>query len=85
MFAVTTEDSLPLARLKALSAAMTMPMVRRLSGPYDVMDGVPTNYVIDRAGVLAYAKANAFNLDGLNDVLVPLLAAPDPAAPVAKT
>ena len=78
VFAVTTEDSLPLSRLKPVAAALAIPMVRHLKGPYGVMDGVPTNYVFDRAGVLRYAEANAFTLDDLNDLLVPLLSEPAP-------
>jgi hypothetical protein len=37
------------------------------------MGAVPTNYVIDRQGVLRYAQAGAFDLDSLNSVLTPLL------------
>jgi cytochrome c biogenesis protein CcmG/thiol:disulfide interchange protein DsbE len=40
---------------------------------------VPTNYIIDRAGRIRYAKAAAFDLDALNKELVPLLAEPVPA------
>jgi cytochrome c biogenesis protein CcmG/thiol:disulfide interchange protein DsbE len=40
------------------------------------MTGVPTNYVIDRRGILRYAKAGAFDLDALNGILVPLLREP---------
>lgn len=84
VLAVTTEDSLPLARLKPLAARMTIPMVRRFHGAYGVLGGVPTNYVIDRAGVLRYAKAAAFGLDDLNALLVPLLNEPVPP-PRAQT
>ena len=59
-----------------------MTFARNLRGPYEPTTGIPTNYVIDRAGVLRYAKANAFDLDELNALLVPLLneAPPPPAA-----
>jgi peroxiredoxin len=57
---------------------------------YPIIDnGVPTNYVIDRAGVVRYAKAGAFTLDELEHVVVPLLnehppeSSPEPA-PAAK-
>jgi cytochrome c biogenesis protein CcmG/thiol:disulfide interchange protein DsbE len=47
---------------------------------YPIIDnGVPTNYVIDRAGVVRYAKAGAFELDELEKVIVPLLNQPAPA------
>ena len=52
---------------------LAIPAVRRVKGPYAVMGGVPTNYVIDRAGVVRYAKAGALDLDTLNTVLIPLL------------
>jgi cytochrome c biogenesis protein CcmG/thiol:disulfide interchange protein DsbE len=88
VFAVMTEDSAPAYQLKPLAAVLTMPLIRRIRGPYDALRGeVPTNYVIDRAGVLRYAKAGAFSLDDLNTILVPLLNDPAPptAAPVAAT
>jgi cytochrome c biogenesis protein CcmG/thiol:disulfide interchange protein DsbE len=81
VIAVTTEDSLPLSQLKPLAAALTIPMVRSFRGPYGTPDGYPTNYVIDRAGVVRYAAAGAFDLDTLNTLLVPLLREPPPEAP----
>jgi len=73
VFAVTTEDSVPTYQLKPLFKKMAIPPVRHIKGPFAVMGGVPTNYVIDRAGVVRYAKAGAFDLDDLNRILVPLL------------
>lgn len=73
VFAITTEDSVPIGRLKKLFAVMKMPSARRIKGAYGPLTGVPTNFVIDRAGVLRYAKSGAFDLDALNAVLVPLL------------
>ena len=81
VLAVTTEDSLPLSQLRPLAAKLHIPMVRRFKGGYGVLGGVPTNYVIDRAGVLRYAKAGAFALDATNDVLAPLLREPAPSEP----
>jgi cytochrome c biogenesis protein CcmG/thiol:disulfide interchange protein DsbE len=83
--AVTTEDSAPLSALKPLAAHLTMKLARRMRGNYQILEGVPTNYVIDRAGVLRYAKAAAFDVDSLNAVLVPLLneQPPPPAAAIA--
>jgi cytochrome c biogenesis protein CcmG, thiol:disulfide interchange protein DsbE len=46
---------------------------------YPVLTGVPTNYVIDRAGVVRYAKAGAFDLKELDRVVLPLLNEPVPA------
>ena len=86
VLAITTEDSVPLSQLKPLAAALTIPMVRTLKGPYRVLKGVPTNYVIDRHGILRYARAAAMTLDTMNEVLVPLLGDhsshdPSPGAP----
>jgi cytochrome c biogenesis protein CcmG, thiol:disulfide interchange protein DsbE len=73
VLAVTTEDSLPPSQLQNLASVLTIPMVRRFKGDYGPLKAVPTNYVIDRSGVLRYAKAAALTLDDMNDILVPLL------------
>ena len=90
VLAVATEDSVPESKLRPLAAQLTIPMVKRLKGPYHQMEGVPTNYVIARSGKLVYAKAAAFDLDDLNAIVIPLLQAPipeppAPAAPPAST
>ncbi len=79
VFAITTEGSVPLSKLKPLMAVLRIPFVKRLKGNYDAIKAVPTNYVIDRAGVVRYAKAGAFDLDDLNEILIPLLN--EPASP----
>ncbi len=79
VFAITTEDSVPLYQLKKLFAVMHIQPTRKIKGAYDTLGGVPTNYIIDRAGRIRYAKAAAFDLDALNKELVPLLAEPVPA------
>ncbi len=73
VFAITTQDSVPLYRLKKLFERMAIPSVRHLKGGYADLGGVPTNYIIDRSGRLRYAKAAAFDLESLNEALVPLL------------
>lgn len=74
VFAVTTEGSVPLAKLKPLFAALSISPVRGIGGPYRPIRGaVPTNYVVDRRGIVRYAAAGAFDLDALNRILVPLL------------
>lgn len=79
VFAVTTEDSLPLFQLKKLFAAMRMSPIRRLNGPFRDLGALPTNYVIDREGRVRYAKAGAFDIDDLNKIVIPLLNEPEPA------
>ena len=83
VFAVTTEDSVPEAALHKLFDVLTIEPVHRIKGPYSENGQVPTNFVIDRAGVVRYAAPGAFTLDALNEVLIPLLKEPAPAA-VAK-
>ncbi|UIJ47402.1 TlpA family protein disulfide reductase [Sphingomonas cannabina] len=80
VFAITTEGSVPLYKLKPLFAKMTIPSARGIKGPYGSLGGVPTNFVIGRDGRVRYAKAGAFNLDALNAILVPLLKEPVPAS-----
>ncbi|WHU05106.1 MULTISPECIES: TlpA disulfide reductase family protein [Sphingomonas] len=74
VYAVATEDSLPVYQLKKLFDVMHIDPVRSIKGPYDVVgNAVPTNIIIDRNGVVRYAKAAALDLDRLNELLVPLL------------
>lgn len=81
VFAVTTEDSLQPYQLKELFKVMHISPVKKLKGPYDTIgNAVPTNIIIGRDGRIRYAKAAAFDLDGLNAVLVPLLREPAPAS-----
>lgn len=80
VFAVATEDSVPEHFLKPLFARLAIQPVHRVSGPYDAMGALPTNYIIDRSGHVRYMKAGAFTLDTLNEELVPLLKEPAPAS-----
>ena len=74
VFAVATEDTVPVFRMKPLFAAMAITPTRRVKGKYPLIgNAVPTNYVIDRAGVVRYAKAASLDLDDLNTIVVPLL------------
>lgn len=84
IFGVTTEDSVPANQLKKLSEVLSYPLVLRFSGNYPILDGVPTSYVIDRSGVVRYAKSGAFSGDEFIRLVIPLLneAAP-PASPSA--
>jgi thiol-disulfide isomerase/thioredoxin len=68
--------------LRRLQDGLALPLLRRFEGDYSTIGrAVPTNYVIDRAGIIRYAKADAFTLDELNELLVPLLNEPPPSAP----
>ena len=87
ILAIATEDSVPSSFLKPLQAKLTLPLIRNFRGPYGpIDDAVPSNFIIDRAGVLRYAKAAALDLDDMNDILVPLLnEAPPPAQAQTST
>jgi len=79
IFAVATEDSIPNYEMKPLFSKLAIQPTERIrGGAFADVDGLPTNYVIDKAGVLRYAKAGAFELDDLNSVLVPLMQEPAP-------
>jgi peroxiredoxin len=79
IFAVATEDSVEPFRLRQLSNALAFPLARHLhGGAYDTLEGVPTNFIIDRNGVVRYAKAAAFDWNSFDHVIAPLLAEPAP-------
>jgi len=79
LFAVTTEGSMPNSKLKPLADVLSFPLATSISGSaYGPLDGVPTNYVIDRGGVIRYAQSGAFTEEGFDEVVKPLLAAPVP-------
>ncbi|GGB34310.1 alkyl hydroperoxide reductase [Sphingomonas metalli] len=73
VFAITTEDSVPASKLKPLFQAMAIPSVRRVKGFSTMVEAVPTNYVIDRRGVVRHTKAGAFDIDDINRIIIPLL------------
>jgi cytochrome c biogenesis protein CcmG, thiol:disulfide interchange protein DsbE len=79
ILAITTEDSIPIDDLRPLAAKVSFDMARHYHGPYGILKAVPTNYVIDRNGILRYAKADSFDIDSLNAVIIPLLQQPAPA------
>jgi cytochrome c biogenesis protein CcmG/thiol:disulfide interchange protein DsbE len=74
LFAVTTEGSVPNEKLKPLASVLSFPLAKGISGGgYTDLGAVPTNFVIDRAGVLRYAKAAAFTEESFDAVVSPLL------------
>jgi cytochrome c biogenesis protein CcmG, thiol:disulfide interchange protein DsbE len=79
IIAVTLESSVTLSKLKPLASKLSFPLMSKFKGKYGSINSIPTNFVIDRAGVLRYAKAGAFTLASMNEILVPLLN--EPASP----
>ena len=79
VFAVATEDSVPPVFMKKLFSVLHLDPARRIKGPYDLIgNALPTNIIIGRDGRVRYAKAGAFTLDKLNELIVPLLNEPMP-------
>lgn len=78
IFGVTTEDSVQPHALKKVAAVLSYPLARGIKGNYPILKGVPTTYVIDRAGVLRFAKAGSFETQEFIDLIIPLLREPAP-------
>ena len=80
IYAIATEDSVPPFQLRRLASVLSFPLATKLSGPgYGTLGGVPTSYVIDRAGNLRYAKSGSFTARSFQEVVLPLLREPPPA------
>jgi cytochrome c biogenesis protein CcmG, thiol:disulfide interchange protein DsbE len=74
ILAVATEDSLTPFQLRPLQKLLTLQMVKRFKGNYGDIKYLPTNFVIDRKGILRYAESGGFTQEGLDQVLAPMLA-----------
>ena len=81
IFAVTVELEYSASKLKPLQGILHYPIATSVSHAYQIKGAVPTSYVIDRAGILRFAAAGAFDEEGFEALVNPLLAEP---APVAK-
>lgn len=79
IYGVTTEDSLPAFMLRKLAGQLSYPLSRGMSGEsYPTLNGLPTSYIIDRGGIVRYAKAGAFTPSEFAALLLPLLREPAP-------
>jgi cytochrome c biogenesis protein CcmG, thiol:disulfide interchange protein DsbE len=74
ILAVATEDSLKPFQLQPLAKLLTLQMVKRFKGDYGEIRYLPTNFVIDRKGILRYAESGGFTREGIEEVLGPLIA-----------
>ena len=76
VFATTVDETVSDAALRPLADTLSFPLATRIDGGgYGPIDGaVPSNFVIDRQGVLRYAKAEAFEIESFAAVVGPLLA-----------
>jgi cytochrome c biogenesis protein CcmG, thiol:disulfide interchange protein DsbE len=79
LFAIDTLDILSSADLRKFAKQTSWPLAMHFSGAgYGDLGAVPTNYVIDRAGIVRYASTGAFDEDSLEALMAPLLSAPQP-------
>ena len=63
--------------IKQLQDLLSLPLLVKYDGPYEPINrAIPTNYVIDRHGIIRYAKAGALDLAEMDRILLPLLAEP---------
>jgi cytochrome c biogenesis protein CcmG, thiol:disulfide interchange protein DsbE len=75
MFGVMTNDSYRGPVIRQLSDALSYPLAWSIKGNYrPIKEAVPTSYIIDRKGIVRYAKAGSFSQEELKSVLDPLLA-----------
>jgi cytochrome c biogenesis protein CcmG/thiol:disulfide interchange protein DsbE len=84
IYAVKSEnDQVTNQQLASLSKVLAFPLIWHLNGKGygEINKSLPTNYVIDRAGVVRYAAAGAFSLAELAQVVTPLLREPAQAEP----
>ncbi|MEA3039367.1 MAG: hypothetical protein QOE79_1880 [Sphingomonadales bacterium] len=81
IYGITTEDSVEAYKLKRVAELLSYHLVLRMSGDgYPLIEnGLPTSYVIDRAGVVRFAKEGAFDAQEFIDDIIPLLREPAPA------
>lgn len=69
-----------------LDGVTAMPLLKTFKGDYGPIGrAIPTNFIIDRAGIVRYARAAEMTLNSLNRILVPLLNEPTPAAPASPS
>jgi len=80
IFGVQTEDSVAPFRLREVAEALAYPLTLQFRGDaYKRMEAVPTSFIIDRAGIVRYARAGAFTRSSFDAQLKPLLAEKPPA------
>jgi peroxiredoxin len=53
---------------------LSYPLARTFNGRgYPTLGGVPTTYVIDRKGVVRYARSGSFDAERFGEIVLPLL------------
>jgi thiol-disulfide isomerase/thioredoxin len=83
VFGVLVLDETSLSSLKPLVKVLHYPLSTYIGGGYvPIRNQIPTNYIIDRKGILRYAKAAALDKEDFANLLVPLLNERADPAPV---
>lgn len=71
---VLTNDPIPAYRFKKLAGVLHYPIAARLRGDYPpIGGGLPTNYIIDRKGIVRYAASGSMDANSFAAVIAPLL------------
>jgi cytochrome c biogenesis protein CcmG, thiol:disulfide interchange protein DsbE len=84
IFAVTVDQTVSDSALDhGLSRFLAFPLAHAVKGPFPEKEGVPTNYVIDRKGIVRFIQAGAFDAQSLDAVIGPLLAEAPPVQTAA--
>lgn len=81
IFAVAAENKPPDPKRMPFAGSLSFPFVYRIRGSrLGRIEGVPTNYVLDRKGVIRWAEPGMLDARTLDRLVSPLLAEPAPAA-----
>ena len=84
VFGILVMDETPLYVLKPVIKALHYPLATSIGGGYvPIHNAVPTNYIIDRKGIVRYARAASLEKEDFVQLLLPLLNEPADPAPVA--
>ncbi len=70
---VITKDSVAPSKLTKLAAALSYPLATDLKGKYGILGAVPTNYVIDKKGIVRFADVGSFEDAEFTALIEPLL------------
>jgi peroxiredoxin len=84
VFGVLAMDTTPLSALRPLTKVLHYPLVDHIGSDYvAVGNAIPTNYIIDRAGIVRYAQANALTARDYAEIIAPLLVEKAPVTTLA--
>jgi cytochrome c biogenesis protein CcmG/thiol:disulfide interchange protein DsbE len=74
IYGVLVNDPQAEGRLGKIQKVLHYPLAKRISGSYKPIKGaVPTNYIIDRRGIVRYARAASLTKDAFIELVLPLL------------